>query len=268
MVSNQLNLNQGQIDIVEILYKYRFSSRQLIADSLGIKAGSSLHERLQVLMKHGYIGMRLDKRLKLLGTPAAYYLTPKALKALQALPGHEYITDSLIKSSYKDKTVGQAFITHTRNVHKYTNLLKRQYPDTLKVFTRRELGQYDYFPKQLPDAFLSLKTNSPNRPKRFFLDFIPDAMDRYILDRRIASYCDFFRDGGWDITGSEYPTLLLISESGRAEKRVQRYVRARLVRSDMEELSVLTTTTRALEHTGDRGEVWTSITEPDELVGL
>ncbi len=44
-------LKQGQIDILEMLYKYRFGSRQLLADSLGIKSGSNLFEKLNVLMK-------------------------------------------------------------------------------------------------------------------------------------------------------------------------------------------------------------------------
>ena len=43
-------LKQGQIDILETLYKYRFGSRQLLADSLGIKSGSNLFEKLNVNM--------------------------------------------------------------------------------------------------------------------------------------------------------------------------------------------------------------------------
>ena len=32
-------LKQGQIDILELIYKYRFVSRQLLSESLGIKSG-------------------------------------------------------------------------------------------------------------------------------------------------------------------------------------------------------------------------------------
>ena len=95
------SLNVGQIAILELLYKYRFGSRQLLADSLGIKAGSSLHTRLEVLYQHGYIGKRLEKRLKLEGMPAAYHLTPKGLRLLRSLPGHEAIDDSIIRANYK-----------------------------------------------------------------------------------------------------------------------------------------------------------------------
>lgn len=265
--NSRSTLHSGQIAILELLYKYRFSSRQLLAESLGIKAGSSLHEKLVVLTKHGYMDMRLEKRLKLIGTPAAYYLLPKSLRALQALPAHEYITNAAIKASYKDKTVSQDFITHTLNVHKYTNILLRHYSD-MKVFTRRIMSQYDYFPSQLPDAFLSLPTANPKQPKRFFLDIISDATPRYIVDRRIANYCQFFDEGGWDATGSALPSLLLVSEWGPAEKRIQRSVRTQLGRSDMEELQAYTTTTGALDIMSDERAIWTSVEDTEELLEL
>ena len=75
-------LKQGQIDILETLYKYRFGSRQLLADSLGIKSGSNLFEKLNVLMKRGFVARRYDKSYKLRSVPAAYYLTPKGLRKL------------------------------------------------------------------------------------------------------------------------------------------------------------------------------------------
>lgn len=260
-------LNTGQISLLELVYKYRFVSRHLVAKSLGITYGSSIYEKLEVLVKHGYLGKRFDKRLKLQAVPAAYYLTPKGMRALQQLPGHEHITDAVIKSSYRDKTVGQDFITHTLHVYKYTNLLKRQYP-ALKVFTRRDMSRYSYFPSQLPDAFLSLPSDDPQQPKRFFFDLIPDSQPRVALDRRIANYCEFFDEGGWDVTGSELPAVLLLSESSPAEKRIQRNVRAQLNRSDMEELRVYTSTAAALENTTSPAAIWTSVEDDDELAEL
>ena len=260
-------LNTGQIQLLDLVYKYRFVSRQLVAESLGIAYGSSLHERLEVLVKYQYLGRRFDKRNRLQGIPAAYYLTPTGLRALQSLPGHEAITDAMIKISYKDKTVGMDFVVHVLNVYKCTNLLKRHYPN-LKVFTKREISQYEYFPPQLPDAVMSLPSDDPKQPKRFFFDLVSDSVPRSALDRRIASYCEFFDEGGWDITGSELPGLLLLSEWGPAEKRMQRNVRIQLNHSDMEELLVYTTTTSALERMSDKGAIWTIVEDTDELKEL
>ena len=79
-IDKRSTLRQGQIDILRILYKYRFSSRQLLADSLHIAAGSNLYEKLNVLMRHKLVARRYNARLKLQGIPAAYYLTPKGFK--------------------------------------------------------------------------------------------------------------------------------------------------------------------------------------------
>jgi len=206
--------------------------------------------------------------MKLLNAPVAYYVTPKGLKALQALPDHEAITDTTIKTSYKDKSVGQTFINHTLDVYQYTNLLKHHHKG-LKVFTRRDIARYDYFPDQLPDAFLSLPTNDPQQPRRFFFDIVPTLTPRYVTDRRIAQYCEFFDEGGWDSTESEFPIILLVSESGAAEKRLQRSVRAQLNRSDMEEeLAVYTSTMAAVANMTSDAPIWTSVEDTDELTTL
>jgi hypothetical protein len=266
MVDKRSSLKQGQIDILELLYKYRFGSRQLLADSLGIKVGSSLYEKLEVLIKHELIGKRQEKHLKLLGIPAAYYLTPKGLRTLQALPDHDFITDGTIKASYKDKSVSQTFVSHTLKVYQLTNTLNHQYPD-LKVFLRRDMSKYSYFPNNPPDVFLSLKVG--DTPKRFFLDVVPDSLPRIVLDRRITGYGQFFEDGGWEITNSELPTLLLAAEKGTTETRTRRAVHAALGRLEMnDELEVYTTTFAAIENMDDSGKIWTNINDPDELLSL
>lgn len=266
MADKRSALKQGQIDILEVLYKYRFGSRQLVADSLGIKAGSSLYEKLNVLIKHGLIAMRQEKRLKLLGVPAAYFLTPKGLRALQALNDHDFITEATIKASYRDKVLSQTFVSHTLDVYKYTNALKHRYSD-LKVYLRRDMSRFSYFPDSPPDAFLSLKLG--DTPKRFFLDIIPDNLPRNILDRRITGYAEFFDEGGWDATNSELPNLLLITEKGTTETRARRATQAAINRADMDdELEAYTTTFAALSNIDKGGGVWTSINEPDELASL
>lgn len=264
MADKRSALKQGQIDILEVLYKYRFGSRQLIADSLGIKAGSSLYEKLNVLIKHGLVAKRQEKRLKLLGMPAAYYLTSKGIKTLKALEGHEYITEAIIKASYRDKALSQAFVSHTLGVYRYTNALMRQHAE-LKVYLRRDMSRFSYFPDSPPDAFLSLKLN--DIPKRFFLDLIPDNLPRIVLARRIAGYIEFFDDGGWDATNSELPKLLFIAEKDTTANRVRRTAQAMLSRADVD-LEIYVTIVTALANTDSMGEVWTDISDPDELLSL
>ena len=267
MVDKRSALKQGQIDILELLYKYRFGSRQLIAGSLGITVGSNLYDKLNVLIKHGWVAKRQEKRLKLHGTPAAYYLTPKGLRTLQALDQHDYITDSIIKASYRDKVVSQSFVNHTLDVYRQTNLLKQQYPE-LKVFLRRDMSRYSYFPDNPPDAFLSLKLD--DTPRRFFLDVIPDSLPRNLLDKRITGYAEFFEEGGWDVTNSDLPKLLFIAGKSTTESRTRRTVRVALSRANMkDELEAYTTTQdKVLRITADSRKIWTNTADTDESSSL
>ena len=257
-------LKQGQIDILETLYKYRFGSRQLLADSLGIKSGSNLFEKLNVLMKHGFVARRYDKSYKLRGVPAAYYLTPKGLKQLQLIYGSERVTNAIIKASYRDKVVGQSFVNHVVNVYSCTNKLQHQYPP-LKVFLRRETALYSYFPANPPDAFLSLKTADGLR--RFFFDVIPKDMPPSAINRRLVNYMEFFDDGGWDATNSNLPKFLFLLENPATENRLRRAAHAVRSRFDLDdEVEVYTATAENL--VCENSAIWSNIDEPGELLSL
>lgn len=268
MADKQIRLNQGQIDILELLYKYRFSSRQLLLESLGEEVGTdnNVYQKLVVLMKHDLVFHRYDPRLKLLGVPYAYSLTPKGLRALQALPDHTYITDAVIKGWYRNKTVDQKFVNRTMAIHKYTNLLKRHYP-SLKVFTQRDLAKFSYFPKHLPDAVLSLPIEE-KAPLRFFFDIIPAGMPRKALDGKLMNYCAFFEDGGWEVTKSDNPAVLLVASNGRAERQLQYIARSRLAKYDELDLRIYTTTVQALSGMNEEGLVWTRVDDTDEPLEL
>jgi len=266
MIDKRSVLKQGQLDILELLYKYRFGSRQLVADSLNMKA-DSLYRKLEVLIKHGWIAKRHEPHLKLMGVPAAYYLTPKGLRVLQTLPGHDYITDNVIKTSYKDKTSSQPFVNQALLVYAYTNQLTAFYP-ALKVFTKRDMNGYSYFPQPLPEAFLSLPLGKDVPPKRFFLDIIPDSLPHKPFFQRITNYAQFFDEGGWEATDSALPILLLVGETGTTERRIQRTARAAIYKAEIdEELSVYTSTFGAVRNMQEGG-IWTNLDDPDELLAL
>jgi hypothetical protein len=253
-------LNDGQIKILELVYKYRFVSRQLLASSLGVNPQNGLYEKLEILVNNGYLGKRLENRHKLENIPAAYYLTPKGLKYL-------HLDDSqTLQENYRDKSItGNNFISHYLNIYRQTEALHRQYP-ALKVFSQRDMRSYSYFPGRLPDAFLSLPSDNPNVPHRFFFDIVRDRQPRGDLINKLKTYTEFFEDGGWDETGSELPVLLLLCEWSPSEKSVQRAVRSQLNRLDSD-LTVFTSTASALENATAK-RIWTDVNDADELISL
>ena len=257
-------LKQGQIDILETLYKYRFGSRQLLADSLSIKSGSNLFEKLNVLMKHGFVARRYDKSFKLRGVPAAYYLTPKGLRKLQSIHGSGCVINAIIKASYRDKVVSQSFVNHVVEVYAHVNKLQHKHPP-LKVFLRREMALYSYFPTNPPDAFLSLKTNDGLR--RLFFDVVSKDTPPSTTNRRLVNYMEFFDEGGWDATGSDLPKLLFVLENPAAENRLRRATHAVRSRFDLDdEIEIYTATTENL--LGEDSAIWSNVDEPGELLSL
>jgi hypothetical protein len=261
-------LSDKQVALLELIYKYRFGTREYIGSSLGINSGSSLHERLEVLAGHEHLGKRKDMRSQALNKPIVYYVAPKGIKALQAMPGHEHIGEQAMRLSYQNKsTVHDEFVTHILNLYELTLCLHRQYPG-LKTFTPHETIRYSYFPDKLPDRFLSLPSDSPEQPHRFFLDVVRDRQSSRVLESRLENYVEFFDDDGWDETNTPIPVMLLVSDWGPSEHRIQRSTRKLLDRLDSE-LRVYTTTAGTIRNaTASSLAIWTDIQDIDELMSL
>lgn len=264
MNDGRSTIKQGRIDILETLYKYRFGSRSLIAELLGVNE-NTLYKKLVVLVKHGLIGSRLDNGSKIKGLPMAYFLTPKGLKYLRSLDDHSYINDKIIKSSYRDKAASEATIIHSFNVFSQILALKRIYPQ-LKAYQRRDMKRFSYFPKVLPDAFLSLSAG--DNTKRFFFDYIPDNLERKAFFQRVSAYIDFFDIGGWNVTNTEIPTLLFVGEKTSTERRIRRLVKGVIEKVEPDEdLAIYTTTRNAIKQIDNECHIWTQI-DDDEQLGL
>ena len=257
-------LKKGQIAILEALYGCRFCSCRLLADRLGITSGSSLHEKLNVLMKHGFVDRRYDKSFRLRGMPAAYYVTPKGLRQLQLIHGRERVTDAIVKAGYRDRVVSQAFVNHAVRAYAYANQLRHRYP-LLEVLLRREMMPYSYVPANPPDAFLLLRVNDGIR--QFFFDVVSKDMLPSTIRRRLAGYMSFFDNGGWDEMNSELPKLLLLLEDTAMKRRLERIARAIRSRFGLDdEIEIYVAMAEDLLN-GDTA-IWLSIDETSEFLAL
>jgi hypothetical protein len=223
--------------------------------------------RLQTLIANGYVASRYDKNHKLSGKPAAYYLLPKGLRALKQYTNRDDITDAAIKNSYKDKDelVSEQFIDHNLVVYIIGNRLQTLYPD-IKQFTKRELIIYNYFPKQLPDLYLSIKLG--DQIKRLFLDYIEASTPSFVIDRQLRQKIEYYQNGGWQAKGNPFPPILYVCETGNLEKRLQKLANKALYRSDTD-MTVYTTTKNALGSASPKNDlIWSNVKAPDELISL
>lgn len=261
------SLTKKQRELLQHLYVYRFMSRELVAMSLYItQNNSALHERLQVLEKYGYVGKRYTPRDRVLGKPAAYYLTPPGLKELRL--EHATITEGLIRYSYRDKYLSEQFIAHCFDICVVSLKLQKLHP-RLQFFTRRETALEAYIPNPQPDGFVSLRAPSGETPDRFFLDILSPQYQYQELKKKITTYARFFDDGGWDSTNSPLPILLIICASKARETAAQKQIERLFSALDVDDFECFTTTMARIEQAGEyQKQLWADSIEPDEYYAL
>jgi hypothetical protein len=257
------SLNQEQVDVLELLYKFRFASSELIARHCGKKSGVFVYKRLKILQEQGFIGKRFDSSYRLQGKPAAYYLLPKGARKLQV---HREDLNINITLLYKEKTVSEAFAQHYIDILAVYIQLQQLYGGKLKLFTKSQLREYEYFPKPLPDAYLSLK--SGNEPKRFFFELIENSTPFFVVDKKIKKYIAYFENGAWDDTGSDFPGILLLCETPALQKWVQKRVATNLNNADVDDLLFATAAKNILLKSTGSSSIWQTADEPNNRLPL
>ena len=213
-------LNYNQQVILKHLLKFRFITRhsitKLFADS---NPGMDVYRKLQVLEGQGLIAKRFNSSYPLLGKPAAYYLLPKGARTLQH-DAQALDSKSRIKAIYKDKSVSKQFIEECLTIFNIYAAL-REHNTGLKYFTKADLSHedYEYFPQPLPDAYVKLPDGT-----HFFLQVHHAHQPFFVATRAVKRYVDYFENGVWDDTGTDFPMILFVVDSVSIQKRLNEYI--------------------------------------------
>lgn len=268
-VSYRRPLNSEQLDILRLLYRFRFGSSELIAKYVGKTNVKLVQKKLKVLEDQGFVGKHYDKSYRLQGKPAAYYLLPKGARLLKArLPEEKTITDQGIKALYRNKTASAEFIAHCHSIFKIALHCKVLYGDKLKLFTGIQLATQAYFPAWHPDIYAALQrgTDQANN-KRFFLDILDGTKPFFVSVRKVRNYLKFSEEGDWP-ENRDFPTILTICDTQKNEKKLRRQIRRALEESYEEPTFATTTMETFLAATTSKAKVWSDVTEPEDLVNL
>lgn len=245
-------LYENQILILQILYKFRFGTVNLIANYRGVKR-SAVNESLLTLLKDGYINRKYDKKQKIHGESASYFLSSKGIKFLK---GKFIMSEKVIQALYKNKIVSSEFIGHNLAVFKAYLILQKQHKDRYGIFTKAEMAKFNDYPDQQPDLFLGAKDASD---KDYMLDiFLTEPF--FVIKKRIKYYIEH-RNEEWS-NSDPYPSILLVCPDARNETKTIQYTE-----SQLEDFDFLITTVKAFLD-GSNPATWTNPTDPEELVTL
>lgn len=251
MGTRRNKLNQNQLELLLLIYKFRFVSIPLLSKSRKISA-VAVFNTLNILLDKKLVLRRYDKSYKFSGKPASFALSKDAITLLKAHPG---LSDTYLHSLYKNPSLSSQFADHCIEIYKTYLTLNQQYPDTFSIYTRAELVDYeDSYLKPLPDLVLKRK-DSETTPEMYFLDILKDSQ-LWLIKKRINTYIEHYESGDWE--EEIYPTVLFVCEDSNAEKKVLEYAEQAKDNAFIEdgELIIMTTTRKALQ-SNDR-EIWSS----------
>lgn len=246
-------LNSSQLAVLELLYKFRFGTRDLIASYLNKK---DIYRQLRILEDQRLIEKHYESTYRLLGKPAIYYLLPEGVRKLDALSVAS--RKPVMKPIYKLKTLSEQFMRHSVDILAIRNVMYQQ-DEMIKFFTKADLAyaDYDYFPQPLPDAYIRL----PNG-QQYFMHIHQSYQPFFVASQTVTRYADYFEDGEWGDTGTDFPVLLFIVDSRSVQDRLRKLIRKQ--GSDMRvyiaiKIDVLNSTD---------GCVWRDIDESDTVYTL
>lgn len=250
-------LNDDQQAILKLLLKFRFITRQSITKLFtNSHPGMDVYRKLQVLEKRGLVAKRFDPGYRLLGKPAAYYLLPEGARKLHEDKKTEESTIR-IKSIYKDKTVSEQFIQECLDILGVYIAFRAHSPN-IKFFTKADLSHedYEYFPKPLPDAYVKLQDG-----KHFFFQMHHAHQPFFVVTRAAKRYMEYFENGVWDDTGTDFPTILFVVDSPHIQKRLHKFIS-----KNIEDIDIYTALKSDVLSDGTR--IWCNADEPEKVYSL
>ena len=247
-------LNDEQIEVLNLLYKFRFTTSDLLAQYFNKKNGMYVYKRLKILQDQGYIGKRFDSSYRIQGKPAAYYLLPAGLKKLNERRTAKSKNALGASWLYKDTRVGDVFVQHCLSIFGIYCTLKAEYGDCLRFFTKSQLGKYDYFSDFTPSVYILISKDGAEHD--FFLEYLQSSKPFFAILQRLKGYAEYADSGEWEAgTGSTFPIVLLICDNKKLVSLLMK--RAGFVLSDADDdLRFYFTTPAGLD-------VWRDLEDPD-----
>lgn len=259
MRTNHYQPTKKQLDILRILYRFRFATSEQLTQTLHAKRTNIINQRLKLLLDQQYIGRNFEPEYRLLRKHASYYLLPQGISALKQ-QGTKY--DAVVLHNIRnDKTASERFVEQNLGIFEVYCQLRKQYGDNLRFFTKSQLTKYGYFPETLPDAYIRLDVDGIE--KQFFLEFLQASKPFFTVFRRLKQYVAYAEDGDWETTNSRLPAILLVCDSPALLKRVIKRAGNAIEDAD-DELRFYSASLSGLKQTG----LWQDLPEPDITVPL
>ena len=217
MKTKDKKLSKKLSEIITLIYRFRFLSRDQIQTILQHKYHSRVLSWLNKLTKEKYLVKFYDKSFTTtasvycLGNNGRTYL--KEIKNVNLKP---------LSRVWKEKKYSKEFQEHCQLLADIYISLKDQYKDKLKFHTKTDLYGIENLIQSLPDAYFIIND------KRFFLDIFDDIRPVF-MRKRIKEYLEYYNSDQWhDNTDKPFPYIILICPNRRIQNHLKFFIQNKL----------------------------------------
>ncbi len=260
-------LNKQQLQVLFVLYWYRFCVNKQVVVALGKLNPKGIQNKLKILEDQGFISKRYDRSYKLAGCPAEYYITPKGARELEKRKPNS-TNQWATKSLYKNKTVSDDFLKHTITVTDTAQLMRAIHGDKLWILPKSYMANYSFYPKWTPDLHLKIPVRGEAPAKHYFVDVWDGTKPFFVSVRKTRNYVNFKEGGDWQ-EDEPYPAILAICEDTHTQKKLGRQMKRILNDAWDDDLVFATTTRKQFEDaTRPTDKIWLRVELDDEVEPL
>lgn len=256
MTNPESRLNKQQKQILFLLYKFRFLTINQLLKYFNHKYPSRIRTWLKELVELKYISEVVDD-----SDPTKFHIFCLNTKAKYILQKDEEIDKEFLGRLYKEKKIKDKFRNHCLfilDIYLYF-LSQLEKGAILHFLTRQDLIGYDFFPEELPDAYIAIETKEGT--EKYFLDLF-DEYRNYtgVIRFTVRKYLDYNMGGSWQANtqNSQFPSILFVMPNESRKKFAFMYGRAKLAKS-YENISLFTTTQDYIRFAKDKTNIWTEV---------
>lgn len=214
-------LNQNQIDVLLLLYKFRFATSNLLTQKLKLQHRNSINSRLKILEDQEYIDRRYDKSYKMMNKPASYFMLPKGFAVLRGMDG---ISSNALKNMYKDIQATDGFVERSLAIFGIYNQLDAVFGEHFDMFSKSELTGMEDMPEVSPDGLIKLRTSDSTRAKErsFFFYYAEERQPLFAVSNIITKQLEYGDSEDWRELFGKPPAVIIICDSPALERRLHR----------------------------------------------
>jgi hypothetical protein len=222
MTKNLNKLTKTQLQILYLLYRFRFLTRTQIQTLLNHKVSHRIKAWLKDLTEKEFLARIYTPDAKNITKPAIYYLTSKSIPLLKE---NKDLHKKIIRKFYREMKRSEEFIEKCLIVadiylHFLSNYQKEN--PSLNFYTESDLVEFDYLPN--PTCYVSIEQIS-KKTVRYFIEVIDSNTNKYQRELLIKKYLDYLDEDTWGtVTQYPFPVILLVTSDQRLKRSLEKHL--------------------------------------------